>query len=197
MPSTLRESTALRGGENHSDSAGLITIPAMGFGPHHSTSVDAILQGLNHLRLSVREPTNSRVAVAVDTALALHTRPGSTGSTVSVIDGNMAGRQLYAVSIDPERTIELETPPSWRQLFAYALTNLDTLMKPGRALGTWINPKGRHVLDVVVCCPIRAVAIAHAQRFRQFSIFDLATSREIQLGRPSRQSSLRNDRGER
>jgi hypothetical protein len=184
MANTRRESTASYRSEDIADSAGSTLIPALGSGPHLSTAIAAICQEATSVPLPIREPMISRVADATDLAFALHTRTiGSTGSTVSVIDGNMAGRKLYAVCINPERTIELEYPPSWRQLFAYALTNVDVLLKPGRALGTWVNPKGRHVLDIVVCCPDRAVAIALGQSARQFSIFSLFAGREIQIER--------------
>lgn len=197
MVNTLRESTAHQRSENASDSAGSHPVPALGSGPHLSNAVEVICQETPSVPLPVREPMISRIGDAVDAAFALHTT--ANGATVSVVDGNMAGRKLYAVSINPERTIELKTPPSWRQLFAYALTNIAELLKPGRALGTWHEdkPKGRHVLDVVVCCPSRIVAIALGQRFHQTAIYDLAVGREIQIGRPSRQSGFRSAGGAR
>ena len=101
----------------------------------------------------------------------------------------MAGRKLFAVSIYPERTIEVATQLSKRQLFAFILANLDLLLKSDRALGTWFDElKGVHVLDVVVCLSDRDAAIALGEFFRQWSAFDLDTEEEIRIGR--RDSSL-------
>jgi hypothetical protein len=103
------------------------------------------------------------------------------------MDGNMAGRKLYAVSIYPERTLKLKAPPDWRQLFVYALKNVAELLKPGRALGIWYNrPKARFELDVVVCCPDLAVAIALGRRARQSCVYSLAEGLEIHISRPAR-----------
>ncbi len=184
MATTRRESTASYRGEDVTDSAGSTLIPALGSDPNLYNAAETICPETLSVPQPIREPMISRIGAAADAAFALHTKAG--GATVSMIDGNMAGRKLYAVSIYPEHTIELETPPSWRQLFAYALTNVAELLKPGRALGTWFNkPKGRHVLDIVVCCPDLSVAIAFGQRFQQVCIFDLAAGREIQIDRPS------------
>jgi hypothetical protein len=197
MANTRRESTAHQRSEKASDSAGSQPIPALGSGPHLSNAAEAICQETPSVPLPVREPMISRIGDAVDAAFALHTR--AKGATVSVTDGNMAGRKLYAVSINPERTIELKNPPSWRQLFAYALTNVAELLKPGRALGTWYDKSngGRHVLDIVVCCPDPRVAMALGQCFQQTAIYDLAVGQEIQLGRPIYLSGSRSAGGAR
>jgi hypothetical protein len=184
MANTHRESTVHQRSENASHAAGSRPVPALGFGPHISNAVDAICQAGNMVTLPARGPLISRIAEAAKTVFALHTE--SNGATVSVIDGNMAGRKLYAVSMYPELTYELKAPPSRRLLLAYALTNMAVLVQPGRALGTWFNkPKG-HVLDLVMCCPDRAVAIALGRRFHQSCIYDLAAGREIHISRPAR-----------
>lgn len=171
--------------ENAPHTAGSRPIPALGFGPHISNAADAIVQATTIVPLPVRDPWISRIGDAVDTALAWYSKNG--GATVSVMDGNMAGRKLYAVSIYPERTITLKVPPDWRQLFVYALKNVAELLKPGRALGIWYNrPKGRYELDIVVCCHDLAVAITLGQRSRQSCVYDLAVGREIHIGRQAR-----------
>ena len=182
MANTLRESTARLRSEDAIDAAGSGPIPALGFGPHLSTAVHAIRQATTAVPLPVRNPWIYRVGDAVDTAIALLF--DGPGATVSVMDGNMAGRKLYAVSIYPERTVTLKTPPSWRQLWVYALKNVAELLKPRRALGIWHNKsKRRYELDIVVCCADRVAAIALAKRYRQSCIYDLAARQEIHLRR--------------
>jgi hypothetical protein len=132
--------------------------------------------------LPIRNPWVSWVGGAVDTAFALCSKGG--GATVSVIDGNMAGRKLYAVSIYPELTLEVKAFPDWRLLFAYALENVAELLKPERALGIWHN-RPKYELDIVVCCPDLAVAIALGQRFNQSCIYNLAAGCEIHISRPA------------
>jgi hypothetical protein len=128
----------------------------------------------------------------VDIAFALHTR--TNGSTVSVIDGNMAGRKLFAVSTYPARTIELSDPPSWQQLFAFALASWELLLKPRHALGTWFN--GRvHVLDIVVCTSDRAEALTLGSVFHQRSIYSLEARQEISVPRPSRKVEASGGKG--
>ena len=137
MANTRRESTASYRGEDAPNSAGSTPIPALGYCPHHSTPVDAISQELNDLKLPVREPMISCIASAVDIAYNSHSK--THGSTVSLVYGNMVGQKLFSVSIYPNRTIELWTPPTWQQLFSFALANADLLLKPAHGLGSWLN----------------------------------------------------------
>src|ERR1017187_7573198 len=81
MANTRRESTAPCRSENAIESAGSGPIPALGFGPHHSTLVDAVCQEFNHLKLPIREPMISCIARAVDMAFDSHSR--THGSTTS------------------------------------------------------------------------------------------------------------------
>jgi hypothetical protein len=181
MANTRRESTALQRSENTSHSSESLQTTALGLGPHLSNSLDSIRQGATPV-LPVQAPWISRIGAAVDTALALYSKPGSTGATVSLFDGNMAGRKLYAVSIYPKRTLILKTPPDKRVFFAYALENLARLRKPGHALGIWNNQtKARHELDVVVCCRELAEAIALGRRAGQLCIYNLETGKEIYI----------------
>jgi len=182
MASTRRESTARLRSEENSDAAGSLPIPALGFGPHLSTPVPTTSQGRSRSALPIREPWVRRVGDAVDIAIALLF--DGPGATVSVTDGNMAGRNLYAVSIYPERTFTLNAPPTRRQLFAYAHKNVVELLKPGRALGIWHNvPQKRYELDIVLCIPDLAAAIVLGYRHRQSCIYDLAVGQEIHLSR--------------
>ena len=181
MANTLRESTESYRSGNASDSAGPRPLPALDFRPNTSTSVQTICQSSPAVPLPILEPMISRIGDAVDIALESHTT--TNGATVSVTQGNMAGRKLFAVSIYPELTLELKMPPSRWLLFAYALANVDKLLKPGRAIGLWSDRPGRHVVDIVFCCPDLTVAISLGRCFQQKCIYSLAVGFEIQLDR--------------
>jgi hypothetical protein len=184
MANTLREFTAPYRSENALESAGSGPIPALGFGPHHSNPVDAVCQEFNHLKLPIREPMISCIARVVDIAFDSHSR--THGSTTSLLYGNVAGQKLFSVSIYPERTVELWTPPTWQQFFSFALANADLLLKPAHALGSFFDDwKLEHVIDVVVLTSDRDAALALGLA-RQVSIYDLLVRRVIDVRSPSR-----------
>ena len=79
----------------------------------------------------------SCIESAVDIGYCSHSK--THGSTVSLIHGNMAGQKLFSVSIYPERTFELWESPTRQELFDFAKANVDLLLKPGHAIGTWFN----------------------------------------------------------
>src|SRR5437660_5416509 len=115
-----------------------------------STSADLSCQGLDELQRCIFQTLGASIVRMVETASLLHSAAG--GTTVSLTHGDLAGQAYYAVSINPERSLELPSAPSGAQLFAFVLNNLCLLLRPERALGTWANTdKGTHVLDVVVC----------------------------------------------
>ena len=177
MATTSRESTA-------SFHSGLIPLPSSAYGHRISTAADPTCQEVNPLALPIGEPLISCVLWLVETALELHFR--TNGATVSLSQGNMAGRKLFAVSIYPERTVKLSVQPSRHNLFAFVVANLALLLMPGRALGTWFDDRdGVHVLDVVVCLSDRHAALKLGSLFRQWSIFDLSTCRELRIGEPA------------
>jgi hypothetical protein len=137
--------------------------------------------------LKTCDAMRSCIADAIDTAFALHNR--SNGSTVSLVQGNMADKKLFSVSINPERTIELWERPTWQELFEFAKANLDLLQKPGYALGTWFDDwKQVRMLDVANLVADRDAALALALRYGQVAIFDLGLHREIAVSRPSENS---------
>jgi hypothetical protein len=126
----------------------------------------------------------SRIAGAVDTSFALHNR--RNGSTVSLIHGSMADQKLFSVSIYPERTIELWERPTRQELFDFAQANVELLLKPRHAIGTWFNDyELMHIFDVVVCLSDRDEALDLAKRYRQLAVYDLQSRREIPVSRPS------------
>ena len=120
------------------------------------------------------------IAKTAATAAILHTHQG--GATVSVCGGNMAGLPRFAVSIYPQRTIELIVVPTWEMLFAFAIINADLLLLPDHALGSWFDgEQNRHILDVVVCPLSLDEAIRLGSRYDQKAIYDLEARREISL----------------
>jgi hypothetical protein len=98
---------------------------------------------------------------------------------VSLTRGNLAGQDYYAVSAHPEVTLQFSSEPTIAQLFLFVVNNLALLVDSERALGTWINKDGFHVLDVVTCAADRELALEIGAQFSQSSIFDLAAGREI------------------
>jgi hypothetical protein len=122
-----------------------------------------------------------KVIRTVDNAVALHRSNG--GSTVSLNDGSLAGQPLFAVSIYPEQTRRFVSLPSDRQLLEFVTANLELLLQPDSALGTWFNASARvHMVDIVVTLRDRDAALRMGARFDQLSIFDLASMQEIVVG---------------
>jgi hypothetical protein len=183
MANTRRELTASFRSEDVPYSAESSPIPALGFSPHYSTPVYAVCQEFNHLKLRIREPMISCIASAVDISYDSHSK--THGSTVSLIYGNMVGQKLYSVSIYPDRTIELWTPPTRQQLFSFALANLDLLLKPAHALGSFLNDWTlTHELDVVVLSSDCDTALDLGLRSNQKSIYSLELRQVIAVPRP-------------
>ena len=132
----------------------------------------------------------SCIAGAVDTSFAQHNR--TNGSTVSLVHGTMVGKQLFSVSIYPGRSITLWDRPSWNELFEFAKANLELLLRPAHALGTWFNDwELVHVVDVVVCVPDRDAALDLGLRFEQVAIYDLDARREIPVPQPCREPAVK------
>jgi len=180
MASTTRESTAHCGGESHFDSIGSAQIPALGLGSHLSILDTTICQQTASLALPICGAMLSCIAAVADTAHGLHNR--ANGSTVSLVHGNMVGWKLFSVSVYPSRSITLWERPSWEELFDYVKANLDLILRPGHALGTWFNDyKLVHCLDVVVLVRDRNEAMELGFRFNQVAIFDLEARREISI----------------
>jgi hypothetical protein len=185
MANTSRDTAALIPGDHSAELTGRVTSSPRPE-PPSSTSVLLICQLFNELRPLLQTVAVS-VVRAVETASRLHSTSG--GATVSLIRGNLAGQNYYAVSAHPEQTVELPSEPTAAQLFSFALNNLSLLVHSERALGTWVNAKGIHVLDVVTCVSDRELALELGSKFSQYSVFDLAAGQEL-LVRP--QSSINN-----
>jgi hypothetical protein len=132
----------------------------------------------------------SCLADLVNAAFASHNR--TNGSTASFSRGDMKDEKLFVVSIYPDRAKEFVERPTWQELFDYAKANLDLLLKPNHACGTWFNDYDLvHIADVVICIPDRDVALELGRRFDQLAIFDLEARREIPISRAYLESTAK------
>jgi hypothetical protein len=179
MRDTLREPTASLRSENppnETETLSRLNIP--GISPALLTASSTARQEDGRSRLLIREPIISKIGDAADIAYASHRETG--GSTVSVFDGNLAGRKLLALSVFPDRTVELYDPPTWRQLFVFALQNLDLVLRLDCSIGTWYDrDRHRHVLDVVVCISNLEAALELGKCFEQQFVYDLERRQKI------------------
>jgi hypothetical protein len=89
MATTARESTA-------SFRSGLTPFPSSAYGPRSTTAADPTCQEVNLLALPIGEPLISSILRTVQTTLEVHSE--KNGATVSLSEGNMAGRELFAVN---------------------------------------------------------------------------------------------------
>lgn len=160
--------------------SGLADVPPQGVPVQDPLVVPPIDLPRQAVESAIAEPLRSSILRAVDIALELHVT--NYGATVSLVDGNMLGRKRFAVSIYPERTVELPAPPTKHQLLAFVVANLNVLLLPDRALGMWYAAANRHVLDVVRCVRNRRTARKLGKRFKQWSIYHLALGQELLLG---------------
>lgn len=180
MASTLRKPTASsRSRHLRNELEALSRVHSPGFGLALSTAPRLRCQESTIPKLLVRASV-AQIGDAVDISYVLHRKSG--GSTVSVFDGNLAGRKLYAVSLFPHRTEELNGPPTWQQLFFFALNNSDLLLRNDCALGTWYHRRRSvHVLDIVICISDLQEALELGKCFDQQFIYDLKQHREIAI----------------
>jgi hypothetical protein len=101
---------------------------------------------------------------------------------VSLHEGNVLGRNAFAVAVYPERSAEFRSAPKRCDIFVFVLLNLDLLIQPGYAFGSWFDrARSVHVLDVVVFVSDEQAALELGWKFLQTSIFHLATQREIRV----------------
>jgi hypothetical protein len=94
---------------------------------------------------------------------------------------SLGGKQAYAVSIFPERTLILHGQPTESELRSYIEKNWDLLGQPDHSLGTWLN-EGKTYVDVSVTVKDPEFAKYLGQRFNQKAIFNLRNFEEIPTG---------------
>jgi hypothetical protein len=154
--------------------------PAVVARPPHFISNGLARQEIRHACPNLLEAIAPQLAKLARNAAALHAE--WSGSTVSLDHGNMAWVNFYAISAYSERTVELAGEPTWEMLFAYAAINLDLLLAPSHALGTWLDIERKlQVLDVVLCTASVGEAIRLGVLHGQTAIFDLQSRRELSL----------------
>jgi hypothetical protein len=183
MATTLHDSTAFNRSESAAVSVRSGYFSSLYYDPRSFTAVESTCQEHGGLVLPIAESLASRIVDATYAASELHEDAG--GSTVSLVEGDMAGKKRFAVSIHPRRSVELKSPPSAWQIFVFILDNLSLLMMPDHAVGTWFDKlRDVHVLDAVVCLEDPILAAELGVQFNQWSIYDLAAGKELRLLRP-------------
>lgn len=149
--------------------------------PKHNTANILMRQESRGVLLGLIEAEVPRFMEMARTAATLHAQ--FAGSTVSASTGNVAGRSRFAVSIYPQRAVEVVVAPTWELLFTFAILNADILPLPDHALGTWFDgERNRHVLDVVVHLSSLEEAIRLGIHHGQKAIYDLEAGREMSVG---------------
>jgi hypothetical protein len=129
-----------------------------------------------------RLPKPVPVEEAVAQVEQLHEAHG--GATFSLYFGNVLGQELYAVSLYPERSVQVRGRfvPA-RRLQAFLTLNQDLLHDPRNAIGTWYNEDDNTTyLDVSAMLPDREQAISLARQYNQIAIYDLLQEEEIETG---------------
>jgi hypothetical protein len=112
----------------------------------------------------------------------LHEEDG--GATFSLYFGNVAGQELFAVSLYPERSVQVRGRfISARRLLAFLAQNQDLLSDPRNAIGTWYNEDDDTTyLDVTATVPDRVEAIALGKQYNQIGVYDLQRGEDIVTG---------------
>jgi hypothetical protein len=186
MANTQRNSTFSTSTEAHSVSS-LETKFRSNGDPNPFTSKDLRRQ---EVQVGVQPTTKllfARLMEATSIAIASHNRSG--GATVSLSDGNLAGGQGFVVSVYPKRALNLTNSLTRQDILGFVVLNLDLLLQPGHALGTWFDEEhGIHVLDVVTLISKHHDAVRLGQQFCQRAIFDLTTCSNIPIASYPKQS---------
>lgn len=106
------------------------------------------------------------------------------GATFSLYFGNVADQELFAVSLYPERSVQVRgRSVSTRRLLAFVIQNQDLLADPRTAIGTWYNEEDDTTyLDVTAVLPDREQAVALGRQYNQIAIYDLLRGEEIATG---------------
>jgi hypothetical protein len=112
----------------------------------------------------------------------LHEQNG--GATFSLYFGSVVGQELFAVSLYPERSVQVRGRfVSARRLRAFLTQNQDLLSDPRNAVGTWYNEDDDTAyLDVAATLPDREQAITLGQLYNQIAVYDLLRGEEIVTG---------------
>lgn len=106
------------------------------------------------------------------------------GATFDLFFGNMAGQNLYAVSLYPERSVVIPggtIPEGLLQKFIE--DNQDLLSDPRNSIGLWYSDTLQAIyLDVSVTLPDKAEAVMLGERYNQEAIYDLGRDEVLDTG---------------
>lgn len=108
------------------------------------------------------------------------------GATINPKIGNLAGREMYAVSVFPERELTISGRRlSEDQVKGYIRRNLDVLRSNENvSVGTWFDKEAnKSYLDLTLTLTDRNTAIALAEEKGQKAIFDLGKMTEISIAK--------------
>jgi hypothetical protein len=127
--------------------------------------------------LSTAERRNLAQAVS-----ELHNANG--GATVNPLKGDLIGRDLWAVSIYPERSQVIHGQQvTSEQVADYIIANADLLAHPAVSLGTWYDATtGDTWLDCSVTVPSFGLAELLASAYNQKAVFSLRSLETAQVG---------------
>jgi hypothetical protein len=129
-----------------------------------------------------RLPRLILTGAAVAQIARLHEENG--GATFSLYFGSVLGHELFAVSLYPERSVQVRgrfVPARWLQ--AFIVQGQGLLNDPRIAVGIWYNEEDDLTcLDVTAILPNRDQAIELARRYNQIAIYDLLRGEEILTG---------------
>jgi len=104
------------------------------------------------------------------------------GATYNLYEGNMAGQPLYAVSVFPERTEEVEEYPGAGRIHEFIQRNLELLRARGFHVGTWYNDAlGRTYLEVSVTVSDLAEAKRLGRKYEETTVYDMSLMQELAL----------------
>lgn len=116
---------------------------------------------------------------AVEFIEILHER--DEGATYSLRWGNLAGLDLYAVSVYPDLGIAFSGRGIDKNVLQMFIAgNLDLLSDPRAAVGTWFNDvDGNTYIDVSAVLQDKEQAIELGERYNQIAIWDLKNALSI------------------
>jgi hypothetical protein len=129
-----------------------------------------------------RLPRPISVEKAVAQIERLHRESG--GATFSLYFKDVVGQELFAVSLYPERSVQVRGRfvPA-RRLQAFLMQNQDLLRDPRNTVGTWYNEDDDTTyLDVTATLPDREQAITLGRQYNQIAVYDLLHEEEIATG---------------
>ena len=129
-----------------------------------------------------RLPRQIAVEEAAQALAESHNEHG--GATFSLYFGNVAGQNLYAVSLypEPERAITISGKSlSPADMEGFIKANLDLLADPRVCIGTWYyEDTDATYIDITAVLAEEQMAIELGRQYNQIAIYDLMRSEEIE-----------------